>query len=214
MYGCGALGDIGCHTFDAPFWSLNLGLPQKVEAQFEKPPCPGFIPMKGTVVTYYFPARGEKPPVVLKWFEHGSPVPLPKRWEAGKPLDAEGGMYMEGTKETLYHGGMRPQSPQLTPHARFQEIKPELAKIKRLPSVGKGPIDEWYRAIKGNGPAPGSNFDYAAPLSEMVLLGALALRTGKTIEWDAENMKVKGHPEFDEIIREPAREGWRYGEKL
>jgi hypothetical protein len=123
-------------------------------------------------------------------------------------------MYMEGTKETLYHGDMRPSSPQITPNARFMELKPALAKIKRLPSVGKGPIDEWYRSIKGTGPLPGSNFEYATPLTEMVLLGALALRTGQTIEWDAENMKVKGHPEFDEFIQETAREGWRYGENL
>jgi predicted dehydrogenase len=213
-YGCGSLGDIGCHTFDAPFWALGLGSPSKVEVVRTEPPCPGFIPMHGVVVTYHFPARGEKPPVVLKWFERGSQVPKPKRWDEGKPLAGEGGMYMEGTKETLYHAGMRPNSPQITPDARFMEVKPELAKINRLPSLGNGPIDEWYRAIKGTGPVPGSNFEYAVPLTEMVLLGALAERSGKTIEWDAENMKVKGQPEFDAMIREPAREGWRFGEQL
>ncbi len=214
FYGCGGLGDIGCHTFDAPFWALGLGSPEKVEVECQRPPCPGYIPMSGTVVTYHFPARGTKPPVVLKWYERGTKVPLPKRWENGKQLHEEGGMYMEGTKETLYHGEMRPTSPQITPNARFMELKPTLARIPRLPSLGKGPIDEWYRAIKGNGPLPGSNFEYSVPLTEMVLLGALAMRTGQTIEWDVENMKVKGHPEFDELIKEPAREGWRYGEKL
>ena len=141
-------------------------------------------------------------------------MPKPKRWDEKQALDGGGGMYMEGTKETLYHKGMRPTSPQLTPNDRFMEKKGELAKIERLPSVGKGPIEEWYRAIKGEGPAPGSNFEYAAPLAEMVLLGAIAQRTGKTIEWDAENMKIKGQPELDALLKEPAHEGWRYGETL
>ena len=212
-WGCGSLGDIGCHTFDAPFWALDLGAPTRVEAFREPPPGEGFITMN-SVVTYRFPARGDKPPVTLKWYEKGFDVPAPRRWEAGKPLPAEGGMYMEGTKETLFHAGMRPDSPMITPADRFMEIKGELRKIDRLPPVGDGPIEEWISAIKGEGPLPGSNFDYAAPLTEMVLLGALAQRTGRTIEWDAEAMAVKGQPELDSIIKEPAREGWQYGENL
>ena len=167
-----------------------------------------------SLVTYHFPARGEKPPVVMKWYERGRDVPLPKRWEPGKALEHEGGMYMEGSKETLYHGGMRPDSPQITPNARYTELKPDLAKIERIPSSKGGPIEEWIRAIKGEGPMPGSSFDYAAPLTEVVLLGALAQRTGKTIEWDPVTMTVKGQPELAELIKEPVREGWQYGENL
>lgn len=102
----------------------------------------------------------------------------------------------------------------LTPAARFMEMKGELRSIEKLPAVGDGPIEEWLRAIKGEGPAPGSSFDYAAPLTEMVLLGALAQRTGRTIDWDAEAMRVKGQPELDALIKEPARDGWRYGQNL
>lgn len=212
-YGCGPLGDIGCHTFDATLWALGLGAPTKVEIERKEPPCPGYISMS-SVVTYHFAARGDKPPVTLKWYERDREVPKPKRWDEESKLDGEGGMYMEGSKETLYAAGMRPTSPQLKPNARFMERKPELAKIPKLPDVGSGPIEEWYRAIKGEGPVPGSNFEYAAPLTEMVLLGALAQRTGQTIDWDPDKMAVKGHPEFEGMIREPAREGWRYGEKL
>lgn len=213
-YGCGALGDIGCHTFDAPFWTLGLGTPTKVEVERIDPPGEGFIPMN-SLVTYHFPARGAKPPVVMKWYEKGYDVPKPKRWDQDKPLPEGGGMYMEGTKETLFHEGMRPTSPRLTPDARFNDRKPVLREIERLPQVGKGgPIKEWFRAIKGEGPMPGSNFEYAVPLTEVVLLGAIAQRTGKTIEWDAENMTIVGQPELDVLIKEPAREGWSYGENL
>ena len=212
-YGCGSLGDIGCHTFDAPFWALDLGAPTRVQAFRDPPPGDGFISMKG-VVTYQFPARGGKPPVTMTWYEKGYDVPKPRRWEPEKPLAAEGGMYMEGTKETLYHAGMRPESPMITPEARFMEKKGELRQIEKLPPVGDGPIEEWLRAIKGEGPAPGSNFDYAAPLTEVVLLGALAERTGRTLEWDAEAMQVKGQPDLEPFLKEPARDGWRYGENL
>jgi hypothetical protein len=94
------------------------------------------------------------------------------------------------------------------------EMKGELRQIEKLPPVGDGPIEEWIRAIKGEGPTPGSSFDYAAPLTEMVLLGALAQRTGRTLDWDAEAMRVKGQPELDPLIKEPTRDGWRYGESL
>ena len=147
-YGCGPLGDIGCHTFDAPFWALDLGAPTKVEVEREPPPGEGFISMD-SVVTYHFPARGEKPPVTLKWYEKGYDVPAPRRWEAGKPLPVEGGMYMEGTKETLFHAGMRPDSPMITPADHFMEIKGELRKIDKLPPVGDGPIEEWFARHQG-----------------------------------------------------------------
>jgi predicted dehydrogenase len=212
-YGCGSLGDIGCHTFDAPFWALDLGAPTRVQAFCEPPPGEGFISMN-SVVTYQFPARGDRPPVTLTWYEKGFDVPKPRRWEPGKPLPAEGGMYMEGTKETLFHAGMRPESPMLTPAARFMEMKGELRKIEKLPPVGDGPIEEWIRAIKGDGPMPGSSFDYAAPLSEMVLLGALAQRTGRALDWDAEAMRVEGQPELEPLIKESVRDGWGYGENL
>lgn len=213
-YGCGALGDIGCHTFDAPFWVLGLGMPTKVEVERVEPLNNGFIPM-GSVVTYHFPARGDKPPVTMKWFEKGYDVPKPKRWNEAEALPAGGGMYMEGTKDTLFHADMRPTSPRLTPGDRFNDMKSVLKEIPRMENQGKGgPIKEWFRAIKGEGPPPGSNFEYAAPLTEVVLLGAMAQRLGEAIEWDHENMTVKGRPELDAWIKESTREGWSYGEDL
>jgi len=122
-------------------------------------------------------------------------------------------MYMVGSKDTLMHPGMRPQSPRIIPEDRRRELRDELNNIERLPKGGRGPVEEWFTAIKG-GPAPGSPFDYAAPLTEMVLLGALAQRSGKTIEWDNENMRVKGQPELDSWIKEPVRKGWEHGESM
>lgn len=213
QYGCGALGDIGCHTFDAPVHVLGLGSPSKITVEREEPPGPNFIPMK-SVITYHFPKQGDKPAVKMTWYEAGYEVPKPKRWDQSVPMPAQGGMYMEGSKQTLYHVGMRPTTPMITPSERMKEIQPEIDKITKLESLGKGPIEELFRAIKGEIKQPGSNFDYAVPLTEIVLLGALAQRTGKTIRWDAKKMKVKGQPELDALINEPALNGFGYGEDL
>ncbi len=93
-------------------------------------------------------------------------------------------------------------------------MKSTLREIPRLPSTKGGPIEQWMRVIKGDEKECGSSFDYAAPLTEMVLLGAVAQRIGKTIEYDPENMKITNVPGLDHLIKEPVRDGWSYGEKL
>ena len=69
-------------------------------------------------------------------------------------------------------------------------------------------------AIKQTGPEPGSNFTYSAKLTEIILLGVLAQRFNTRIEWDAKAARITNHPELIAFVKEPAREGWRYGENL
>lgn len=211
-FGCASLGDIGCHTFDAPFWALDLGLPTKVEVECGEVTHPGYMPW-GAKTTYHFPARGEEPPVELTWYENGFDVPKPEGWE-GDFQPKDGGMVMYGSKDTLFHYGMRPESPRLLPQSHMAEMKSTLREIPRLPRTKGGPIEQWMRVIKGEEKECGSSFDYAAPLTEMVLLGAIAQRVGKTIEYDPKNMKVTNLPDLDHLIKEPVRDGWSYGEKL
>jgi hypothetical protein len=80
--------------------------------------------------------------------------------------------------------------------------------------VDGGPFREWMRSIKGEGPEPGSNFDVAANLTEIILLGVLAQRFDTRIEWDAKAGKITNHPELNAFVKEPAREGWNVGETL
>ncbi len=211
-FGCASLGDIGCHTFDAPFWAMDLGQPTKVEVRMKDPPDKQYMPW-GALTTYHFPARGKKPALTMTWHEDGYPPPPPKRWE-GDFKPGEGGMAMIGSQETVFHPGMRPDSPRLLPDSRMKEMKSKLDELKKYPSVKGGPIKELFGDIKGSGPKVGSDFEYATQLTELVLLGVLAQRTGETIEWDAENMKVKGHPELEPLIKEPVRKGWSFGEDL
>jgi hypothetical protein len=77
-----------------------------------------------------------------------------------------------------------------------------------------GPFQEWIRAIKGEGPLPGSNFEYSARLTEAALVGVMAQRTGEDIEWDAANMRVTNHSDFNKFVREPARPEWSFGDEV
>ncbi len=207
-YGVGALGDIGCHCLDAPFWALKLGLPSAVDVELDEPANDQYTPF-GAHVTYHFPARGEMPPVTLHWWEGR---PRPPMLDGMKELPSNG-MYMLGSKEILYHEDMRPYSPMLWPRERMQDYR-SILKDKTIPRVQGGPFAELFRDIKGEGPQCGSNFDYAAPLTEVILLGSLAIRAGHRIEWDAKTMTVSNRPELSNWIKEPVRKGWNYGEGL
>jgi predicted dehydrogenase len=209
-FGNAELGDWACHTLDGPFWALDLGMPTVVEAELRSEGPEEFTPEK-SIIRFEFPARGKKPPVTLTWHDgYLKPKNRPE-WGLDK-LDGNG-MIMVGDKKSLMTGG-RPDSPKLVASEEewreFRENLPE----KKIPRIKGGPNDEWIAAIKGEGPMPGSNFDYASRLAEMTLLGVLAQRTGKRIEWDPKKMRVTNHPELNALIKEPVRKGWKYGEEV
>ena len=209
-FGNGILGDWACHTLDGPFWALGLGAPTVADCTLTTPGPAGFIREK-SIVRYEFPARGNQPPVVLTWFDGGLKPEIRPEWGLEK-LDGSG-MIMHGSKKCLMTGG-RPDSPRLlVPEDDWTEFLLNLPP-KTHERIKGGPWAEWISAIKGEGPLPGSNFDYSASLTEMVVLGVLAQRIGTRLEWDADNLKATNHPELDVYIKEPAREGFRYGENL
>jgi len=210
-FGNGKLGDWCCHTLDAPFWALDLGLPHTVEGVIKDPvPDHSFVATE-SVVTWQFGARGNKAPVTMKWYEGFEKPAVRPEWGIDKLPG--GGMIMIGDKKTLITGG-RPNNPKLLVPDEEMEAFLKNAPEKTIPRVGEEqPVQEWIDAIKNN-TLPGSNFDYAASLVEMAQIGVLAQRFGGIINYDAENMKATGRPELDIYIKEPARKGWAYGENL
>ncbi len=209
-FGCGELGDWACHTLDAPFWSLELDAPTRVSVINLEPIAEGFVP-RSSHIKFEFPARGAKPPVALHWYDGGQHPAPPLDWDRTKPFPG-GGMLMIGDKQTLMTGE-RPDSPRLLPDGVWDEFKRNLP-AKTIPRVKGGPFQEWIRAIKGEGPLPGSNFDYSARLTEMSLVGVMAQRTNREIEWDAAKMQVTNHADFEHIVRQPARDGWDVGHEV
>ncbi len=211
-FGAGGLGDIGCHTIDTPYWALDLGAPTSVEVEMKDEVNPIHTP-NGSIVTYNFPARGNKPPVRVKWYEGPSVPEAPAGFDLGTP-GGEGGLIMVGEKGGIYHRGMRPDSPQLYPQATWEAYRSSGDKQvpKTLPRTG-GIHRDWVEAIK-NGKKSCSDFNYSGPLTEAILLGTLAIRTGKTVKWNAEKMEIEGNPEATKMINVEAREGWRVNDLL
>jgi predicted dehydrogenase len=207
-FGTGAMGDMGCHIIDHPVWALALGPPTSVEATatldgsvIDGKPNFETYPIAATI-TYEFPARGKLPPVRMTWYEGGLMPPTPADMPAGQRLHGNGVLYV-GSKGMMHHsshGGM----PELLPQALHEQAKLVPKTMARSP----GHYEEWMLACKG-GPKPVSNFDYAGPLTEIALVGVLALRApGKRLEWDSTNLKVKNAPELNEFVHSEYRKGW------
>ncbi len=210
-YGNGKLGDWCCHTLDAPFWALDLGLPHTVDAIITDPvPDHSFV-AEESLVTWQFPARGNKAPVTMKWYEGFEKPGVRPEW--GVDELPRSGMIMIGDKKTLITGGRPNNARLLVPEEELNEFlkNPPAQTIPRVEE--EKPVQEWLEAIR-NQTLPGSNFDYSASLMEMAQVGVLAQRFGGRLDYDAENMKVTNRPELDHYIKEPVREGWRYGENL
>jgi predicted dehydrogenase len=199
-FGSGTLGDFGCHDLDVAFWALDLKEPLSVEAH-PAGPTDAEIGPHGCIAYYHFGPRGEQPPVKLTWYDGGLAPERPEGLPAGAKFPSRG-IYFVGERGVLFCGGLGAK-PRLLPQARMEDFKPPAPSLPR----SKGHHRDWLEACKGGKPA-GSQFEYGARLTELVLLGVLALRTGRRIEWDAVNLKVRGMPEADGLIREGYRKGW------
>jgi len=215
QFGTGMLGDWFCHICDGPVWTLGLYDPTVIEAEKIDGPNPGMCP-DGSIIRWDFSARGEMPPCALRWYDGGNQPPMPENWTWGAL--PKNGSFFRGSKNTVFLDE-RSNHPRLINKEEMKAFKeaglpPE--KYPRLPQSGSdsGPVAEWIRAIKGDGPEPGANFDYAARLTEVACLGALAQFYGGRIEWDSEAMRVTNRPELNVHIKEPMPKGWEYGEDL
>ncbi len=215
-FGCGMLGDWFPHIADAPVWALGLDAPTVIEAELAEEGSKWLTPQH-LRVRWDFPARGNMGPCSLYWHNgDGDPNPhrpaKPESWSWEDELPAAGSLF-HGSKEVVYTDA-RSNNPRLASRDAMKAFKAAGYPDEKYPRVAGGPYQEWIRAIKGEGPEPGSNFDYAVRLTEIQLLGVLAGRYGGRIEWDAKEMKITNRPELNEFIREPVREGWVYGEDL
>ena len=210
-FGNGELGDWACHTLDAPFWSLDLGMPTATECTHNSGAPDGFLPDQ-SIIKFEFSKRGNKPPVTLTWHEGGLKPDNRPEWKLDELPGS--GMIMVGEKQNIITGG-RPNNAQLMmPEAEWEDwVKNEMPE-PTIPRIDGGPQKEFLDAVKDIGPLPGSNFDYATELTEMAAIGVLAQRFNTRIEYDAKNMKVTNHAGMEKYIKEPVRKGWEYGEEV
>jgi predicted dehydrogenase len=213
-FGSGMLGDFGCHTFDTPVWALDLDPPTVVECVAREDSLKGLIPARSQI-RFHFPANAKRGPVVLNWFEgrqDWSKVGRIEKFGADNAAHLGRACWMVGTKGMI-GCGTHAGAPAILPGDLRSEWTAN-PPAESIPRVAGGPFREWLRAIKQTGPEPGSNFTYSARLTEIILLGVLAQRFNTRIEWDAKAGRITNHPELNDFVREPAREGWQYGEDL
>jgi predicted dehydrogenase len=200
-WGQGALGDMGAHLIDHPFWSLELGMPTVIETI--STPFNGVCFPNATTTYYEFPARGPRPAVKMTWYDGGL---LPARPEemGEEKLNPTGGVLYIGSKGKMLQDtyGL---NPRLLPKALHESTAPPPAKLPRI--AHEEHEMNWVEAIKGKAELS-SPFDYAAQLTEVMLLGIVALRAGTRIHYDAANMKVTNAPNANQFLSREYSQGW------
>ena len=215
-FGTGSLGDLGCHILDPAFWALDLKYPESVEGnistywegfwKYTEPKHETYP--RSTIVRYKFPARGDMPPLKVTWWDGGLMPPRPEELEEGRKMgDSDGGLLFIGEKGKMMTGCYG-QNPRLIPEEKMKEYKKPKPTLERIPGGSGGHEKDWVRACKGGKPAS-SNFDYSGPLTEMILMGNLAVRyPWKKLLWDGPNMKVTNHEEANSYVKREYRKGW------
>ncbi len=201
-FGTGGLGDMGIHNIAPIFSALKLGAPTSIQAT-STPLFPETVPLAATV-RYQFPARGDMPPVKLFWYDGGLLPEPPAELEENRELDPEDGVIFVGDKGKMLVTGWGGEHPRLLPESLNKEYKRPPKTLPR--SVGHH--KEWLDACRG-GPAPRSNFDFAGPLTEAVLLGSVCIRNGGAkLLWDPEQFKFTNDPDATKLLHYEYRKAW------
>ena len=215
-FGTGSLGDLGCHILDPAFWAMKLKYPTSVEGCIStywegfwkntKPRNENYP--RSTIVRFKFPARENMPELNLTWWDGGMMPPRPEELEEGKEMgDSDGGLLFIGDKGKLMCGCYG-KNPRLIPFSRMQSFERPPKTLERITGGEGGHEKDWLRACKDGKPAC-SNFDYAGPFAETVLMGNLAVRfPNRRLLWDGEKAEVTNDADANAYVRRTYREGW------
>ncbi|MEM7476329.1 MAG: Gfo/Idh/MocA family oxidoreductase [Planctomycetota bacterium] len=224
QFGSGMLGDFLCHLVDPVFWALRLDAPTSIVAEAE-----GYDPVqhrevfpKSAKIRYDFPARGGREPVTIHWYDGelysppsseeltGGEYELPVPGYRGAPGL---GVLVVGEKGHIVYESHGARNWRIYPEERMKEYMGDRPRLDRPGVRSTGLLNynhhrDWLHACKGWEPA-GSNFDYGGPLTELAALGNIAtLQRGTELQWDAERMNFPNHPEANQLLHDPYRDGW------
>jgi predicted dehydrogenase len=206
-FGCGALGDMGCYSYDTIFRVLKLEAPLSVEASStdrydETYPA-------ASVIRYHFGPRGDMPAVHFTWYDGGLRPPTPEELLQDSPPastsseeENEGLLFVGDRGKILC--GFSGSNPRLIPKAKMDAYKQPPKTLPRSP----GNEREWLDACKGGKVKPGGNFEFSGMVTETLLLGNLAIRTGQRLEWDRTNLRVPNSEAAQKMVAPERRKGW------
>ncbi len=203
-FGTGALGDMGAHIFDIPYWTLDLEYPDTVFASSSK--FNGESWPVASSIYYEFPKRGLLPSVKLSWHDGGIMPPRPEGIEPGRRMgDGDGGIIFLGDKGMIMCGCYG-RNPRLVPETSMKEYNRPPKSIPRSSGIHQ----EWVQCIK-EGKQATSNFEYASKLTETMMLGNIAIRMAPRnmkLEWNGKSGKFTNLPEANEFLMRKYRDGW------
>ncbi|HVU26096.1 MAG TPA: Gfo/Idh/MocA family oxidoreductase [Opitutus sp.] len=203
-FGSGGIGDMGIHNMAPVFHALKLGAPETVSGS-STALVSDSVPL-ASLVHYRFPARGDLPAVTLHWYDGGLLPPRPEEMEEESQLDPEDGIIFVGDHGKILVEGWGGQNPRI--------LKGGPGKYRRPPE-DLGALDrhhaEWSTACKTGSPTR-SDFAFAGPLTEAVLLGSVCIHNGgKLLHWDSANLRFTNDDQANRFLRYPYREGWSLG---
>ncbi len=208
-FGSGCIGDWICHVLDPSFWALDLGMPTAITAETK-----GYDPQKhaayypqGTKITFEFPAKAARGPVKVVWHDGDFGIPQPEELtKEGRKVVGTGAVVI-GDQGKIMHGSHGAGGCRLIPEARMQAYKLPEKTLARIP--GGHHQNDWLNAIRENRPA-GSSFEYGGALSEVGLLGMIAIRrSGTRLEYDSQAMKFTNDEAANSFLTPTYRQGWK-----
>lgn len=205
-YGGGTLGDWGCHVLDPSFWALDLGAPKTIRSVSKQysPEKHGDTFSPATQIEFEFPAKEGRGPVKLVWYDGDARPPRPVELEEGRDVP-DVGAFVYGSKGVIMHGSHGGAGARIIPEVKMAEYQ---RPARTLPRIRGGHYKDWLDAIKEKRPA-GSSFEYGGALSEIGLLGNIALRfNGEKLEWDSQAMRFTNRPEANAYVNPPLANGW------
>ena len=204
-FGNGTVGDWTCHVVDPVFWALDLGAPETIQAQVKDydPKTQGDAFPKGEIITYEFGATGKRGPITMHWYSGTERIPRPADLEPGRN-HYETGAVVLGDKGTIIYGSHGAGGVRIIPEEKMKAYKLPEKKIPRT----RGHHQDWLEAIR-NGRKAGSDFSYGGPLTEIAMLGVIAIKfPGVKLAWDARATAFTNCPEANQHVNPPYRAGW------
>jgi predicted dehydrogenase len=204
-FGNGTVGDWTCHVVDPVFWALELGAPSTIHAQVKDYDfkTQGLSYPKGEIITYEFPGNSKRGPIKMNWYSGTEKIPRPAELETDENPIRTGAVVM-GDKGTIVYGSHGAGQVRLIPEAKMLAYKKPSPTIPRAKEHHR----DWLDAIRERRKA-GSDFSYGGPLTEIALLGIIAIKlAGTKLEWDSQAIRFKNCMEANQYINPPYRAGW------